>query len=114
MHKLLTGVAVLAFAAVQATSPAPASAAKACSASNPPVLINMKTKTYTVYPAATSEKQRQKNIAAAQKAMAADPNVMGGCKSDAIKMGAHLQNGFGGINAIPSPTPGKGPPSHTP
>ena len=116
MQRLLTGFALLAFAMVQAGA---ANAADAmhpwanCSANNPPVLVDVKTKTYMSFPAATSNSERQHNIAAAKKVMAANPDITASCTMSAVRMGAHKANGFGGINALPTPhdtgPPGKSP-----
>jgi hypothetical protein len=112
MQKLLSG---FAFAAALVTlQTGIANAAMSCSASNKPVLFDTKTKTYYTYPAATSEAQRQKNIAMAKQAMAKDPNLKAMCTDAAIKHGGvpAKQAGFGGINAVPKPVP-TGPPAHT-
>jgi hypothetical protein len=115
MQRLLTGFAFLAFAMVQAgaANADPMHPWANCSANNPPVLVDVKTKTYMSFPAATSASERSANIAKAKKVMAANPDITASCTMSAVRMGAHKANGFGGVNSVPSPAytgaPGKSP-----
>ncbi|HMD01917.1 MAG TPA: hypothetical protein VKG44_03025 [Candidatus Baltobacteraceae bacterium] len=111
MHKLLMGFALAASTvSLGGISVAAAPGAMpACSVADPPVMMDTKMKTFQVYPAATSDAARQANIAAAQKMMAANPNLKPMCKSAAVHAGGHMANGFGGTNAMHKPTPGPGP-----
>jgi hypothetical protein len=114
MQKLLTGFAFAAVVLLQAGTAGAQNVPK-CSANDKPVMFDTKTHTYTVYPAATSTEQSQKNTAMAKSMMAANPNLKPMCHSTAVKMGgvqaktAHM----GGMNAVHSPAP-TGPPAHMP
>jgi hypothetical protein len=113
MQKLVTGFAFAAAVLLQGAA-ANAQSMPKCSADDKPVMMNVKTHTYTVAPAATSEADRQKNMAMAKSMMAANPSLKPMCMSTAVKMhGVPAKSAnMGGMNAIHSPVP-TGPPAHT-
>lgn len=114
MKKLLTGFAFAAVVLLQG-GVATAQSAPKCSANDKPVMYDTKAHTYTVYPAATSEEQRQKNMAMAKSMMAANPNLKPMCHSAAVKMGGvpAKNSNMGGMNSMAKPVP-TGPPAHMP
>lgn len=114
MQKLLTGFAFAAVVLLQAGT-AGAQTMPTCSASDKPVMFDTKTHTYTVYPAATSTEQMQKNRAMAKSMMAANPNLKPMCHSTAVKMHGvpAKSSSMGGMNAVHSPAP-TGAPAHMP
>ena len=87
MQKLLTGFAFAAVVLLQG-GVASAQSTKACSANDKPVLYDTKAHTYMTYPAATSEAERQSNIAKAKAMIAANPNLKPMCHSAAVKLAA--------------------------
>jgi hypothetical protein len=113
MQKLATGLAFAAAVLLQVGA-AGAQTMPKCSANDKPVMMNVKTHTYTVAPPATSEADRQKNMAMAKSMMAANPSLKPMCMSAAVKMhGVPAKSAnMGGMNAIHSPAP-TGPPAHT-
>jgi len=114
MKKLLTGFAFAAVALLQG-GVANAQSTPSCSASDKPVMYDTKSHTYQVYPPATSQAERQKNIAMAKSMMAANPNLKPMCRSSAVKMGGvpAKNANMGGMNAMAKPVP-TGPPAHMP
>ena len=109
MQKLFIGVAAIMFVVALRVPASSSASMPSCSADDPPVLLDTKTNSYQQFAAASSAEARQNNIAAAKKAMAANPNLKPECKSAAVKAGAHMANGMGGLNAMGTPSPHPGP-----
>src|SRR5271165_2550231 len=116
MQKLLSGFAFVAAVLLQGgAAVAQSPYYPACSAQDKPTLFNTKTHQYALFPAATSQADRERNIAMAKQMMAANPNLKPLCRSAAVKVGGTPTSlaDFGGVNALPKTPPPQGPPAHT-